>query len=138
MGTKTDIWRVDCVGKTTFNQPVSNTEQDLVLLVLIFIQDGGSGWRAFQGEIVIDSSVKTGGFKAAGLSVKDFLVLSVTLPDPREALFSDLRLVIPIRLATDAWTAVNGSNLGVVGSGSDYSLPNGPYSRDVVTDDLVT
>jgi hypothetical protein len=128
MGANTDIWRVDCVGQATFNRAVSSTERDLVLLDLIVRQDGGSGWRAFQGEIIIDSSVKMGGFKAAGLSVKDFLVLSVTLPDPREALFSDLRLVIPIRLATDAWAAANGSRPGV-GSGSDYTLVNGPVEK---------
>jgi hypothetical protein len=48
--------------------------------------------------------VTIGGFRAAGLWVKDCIVFSITPPDSHKGPIGDMRCVIPIRLVTDpAW-----------------------------------
>ncbi|KAI0354874.1 hypothetical protein OH77DRAFT_367419 [Trametes cingulata] len=87
LGTKTDMWRVDTIGEAEFRH-----------------SGDGPDWLAFAGEIRVDEQVKVGGFKAGGLTVKDFIEFSMTPPDPPKAPFSQMRLVIPIRLTTDPWS----------------------------------
>ncbi|OJA17766.1 hypothetical protein AZE42_04869 [Rhizopogon vesiculosus] len=93
LGTRTDIWRVDCIGEGAFRHAAD-----------------GPHWTSFSGEIYISPDVKVGGFKACGFSIKDFVVLSVTPPDSSKPPFKELRLVVPVRLATDRYTA-DGSGL---------------------------
>ncbi|KAI0755064.1 hypothetical protein C8Q80DRAFT_1117566 [Daedaleopsis nitida] len=87
LGTKTNIWRVDTIGEGEFRHA-----------------GDGSDWLCFNGEIRLDPEIKIGGFKAAGLSVKDFVELTMLPPDPSKAPFNEMRLVIPIRLTTDSWS----------------------------------
>ncbi|TFK24984.1 hypothetical protein FA15DRAFT_383944 [Coprinopsis marcescibilis] len=79
-----EMWRVDNIGEATFR----------------LIGDAPT-WIAYSGEIHIDTSVRTAGFKAAGLSVKDCLLLSLNPFDPYKCPFSDLRQVLNVRLTTD-------------------------------------
>ncbi|KAF9013303.1 hypothetical protein BDQ17DRAFT_1343160 [Cyathus striatus] len=88
-GPKADIWRVDCIGEGSFKHA-----------------GDGPTWISFSGEIMIRNDVKVTGFRAAGLSVKDCLV-------------------IPIRLTTDSWTA-DGTGIGANHRGSEWSIPSTP------------
>ncbi|KII86689.1 hypothetical protein PLICRDRAFT_114185 [Plicaturopsis crispa FD-325 SS-3] len=103
MGTKTDIWRVDKIGEGVFRHA-----------------GDGPDWIAFSGEVVVNDSVKVGGFKAGGLTVKDCLVLSMDPPDPARAPFKALRQQVPVRLTTDPWAVHAGAH------GSTWSIPSSP------------
>ncbi|KAI0769031.1 hypothetical protein BD413DRAFT_87163 [Trametes elegans] len=110
MGTKTDMWRIDHIGEAVFRH-----------------SGDGPDWLAFSGSIRIDDEVKIGGFKAGGLTVKDFLDFSMLPPDPPKAPFSEMRLVIPIRLCTDPWSM---DGLVLAFADSDPSTPTGlPEAR---------
>ncbi|KAH0831996.1 hypothetical protein J3R83DRAFT_12899 [Lanmaoa asiatica] len=94
-GTKPDIWRVDCIGEGAFRNAGI-----------------GADWAAFSGDIFISDEVTVGGFRASGFSVRsrssetkpqDYLVLTMTPPDLSKSPLKELRLVVPIRLATDCW-----------------------------------
>ncbi|KAF5315366.1 hypothetical protein D9619_007113 [Psilocybe cf. subviscida] len=91
---KTDMWRVDCIGEGTFKHA-----------------GDGPSVMSFSGEIALNDLAKVPGFKAAGLSVRDCIILTVTPPDPGKALFCDTRLAVPIRLTTEPWTP-NGAGMG--------------------------
>ncbi|PPQ92855.1 hypothetical protein CVT25_004343 [Psilocybe cyanescens] len=94
-GVKTDMWRVDCIGEGTFKHA-----------------GDGPSCISYNGEIaLIPDEIKVPGFKAAGLSVKDCILLTVNPADPSKSPFSELREVVPIRLSTDPWTP-NGSGIG--------------------------
>lgn len=57
--------------------------------------------------------------------LQDFIVLSMHSPDPAKSPFSDLRLVVPIKLTTDPWSADEfGPDVGVAGysDSSDHGL----------------
>lgn len=84
LGTRTDIWRVDCIGEGAFRHA-----------------GDGAHWIAFSGDIYISPDTKVGGFKAGGFSIKDYVVLTMTPPDCSKSPFKELRLTVPIRLATD-------------------------------------
>ncbi|TDL22185.1 hypothetical protein BD410DRAFT_788900 [Rickenella mellea] len=103
-GNKTDIWKTVQIGEGTF------------------AHDGdGPDWMAWSGEIVVDRSVRVGGFKASGLTVKDYIVLSMVPPDPLKGPFTELRQVVPIRLTTDSFSAdMTGERFG------EYSEPSQP------------
>ncbi|KAF5344893.1 hypothetical protein D9758_011590 [Tetrapyrgos nigripes] len=107
-GTKTDMWRVDCIGEATFG-----------------VLNDGPTWVTFFAEIAVDTSVKVAGFKAGGLSVKDCVLFSMTPIDPNKAPFKELRQVIPIRLTTDEWIA-DGSGSSNIPSDSQYSIASSP------------
>jgi hypothetical protein len=100
---------------------------------------------SFSGEIHIHDSVRTGGFQAAGFSLKDFILFATDPPDPTRAPFSPLRAVIPVRLTTDMYlaaadseaslsvasTSSTGSGGGMTGvtngiSTSEFSIPSDP------------
>jgi len=85
-GTKTDIWRVDRIGEGVFRHA-----------------GDGATWMSFSGEIELEE-VKVTGFKVAGFSVQDCILLTVTPPDATKAAFIGIREVIPARLTTDPWT----------------------------------
>jgi len=85
-GTKTDMWRVDCLGEAIFKH----------------VGDGPT-WTSFSGHIPVDPSIKVMGFKAGGLTVADCILFSMTPPEPRKSPFNELRQVVPIRLTTDPW-----------------------------------
>ncbi|KXN81785.1 hypothetical protein AN958_03711, partial [Leucoagaricus sp. SymC.cos] len=112
-----DMWRVDSIGDGRFNSHLGNEKT----------------MSAFSGEIGILDLVQIGGFKAAGLSVKDCIVLSMTPLDPGKCPFRDFRLIVPIRLATNVWTA-DGSGIGLArdsvrtptGSNEQTSIPSIP------------
>ena len=55
-----------------------------------------------------------------GLSLKDYLVLSMTPPDPAKTPFNELRQVVPVRLTTDSWSSDGACQTF---SASDYSIP---------------
>jgi len=88
LGTKTDMWRVDCLGEAIFRHAGNSPT-----------------WMAFSGTISVDPSIKVMGFRAGGLTVKDCILFSVTPPEPQKSPFAELRQVIPIRLTTDPWSA---------------------------------
>ncbi|KAG1742306.1 uncharacterized protein EDB91DRAFT_1279244 [Suillus paluster] len=102
LGTRTDIWRIDCIGEGAFRHA-----------------GDGPLWVAFSGEIYISPDIKIGGFKAGGFSIKDCIVLTMTPPEHSKSAFKELRLAVPIRLATDP---CSGSGLAV------YSRRYGPPS----------
>ncbi|KAJ7682525.1 hypothetical protein DFH06DRAFT_1161406 [Mycena polygramma] len=85
-GTRTNIWRVDCIGEGEFRHA-----------------GDGATWMSFSGEIPIEP-VKVMGFRIASFSVTDCLLLTVTPPDATKAPFVGIREVIPVRLTTDAYT----------------------------------
>lgn len=116
---KQDMWRVDSVGQGTFGH--TGTEP---------------GVTTFSGEIEIFDTVQVGGFKAAGLGVKDCIVLSMTPTNPGKCPFTDFRLVVPIRFATDSWTA-DGTGIGIsadvpfhVNHDSAYFVPSSPEEEE--------
>lgn len=84
-------------------------------------QGDGPDWVCFSGELRVKSQIKIGGFKAGGLSLKDYLVLSMTPPDPTRTVFNELRQVVPVRLTTDSWSS---DGAGQTFSASDYSVPH--------------
>ncbi|KAI0763247.1 hypothetical protein BC629DRAFT_1294140 [Irpex lacteus] len=86
-GTKTDIWRVDNVGNANFRRGTDGTD-----------------FLSFYGEIRISDEVKVGSFRAGGLSVRDFLLLTMIPPDVSKSPFKELRQAIPVRITTDAFT----------------------------------
>ncbi|KAJ3934277.1 MAG: hypothetical protein NXY57DRAFT_890494 [Lentinula lateritia] len=95
LGTsKTDMWRVDCLGEATFKHA-----------------GDGATRVSFSGDISIDPPVKVMGFKVGGIAVKDFMLFSMTPPEAQQAPFSELRQVIPIQLTTDVWSS-NGNGFG--------------------------
>ncbi|KAJ7601205.1 hypothetical protein C8J56DRAFT_912438 [Mycena floridula] len=105
LGTKTDIWRVDCIGEGSFRHA-----------------GDGASWVSFSGEINL-SDVKVGGFKAGGLTVKDCILLSMSPTDPQRSPFLELRQVVPIRLTTDDW-APDGPGLRRIRAPSQESVPS--------------
>jgi len=104
-GTKTDIWRVDCIGDGEFRHA-----------------GDGATWMSFSGEIKIEP-VKVTGFKIAGLSVQDCLLLTVTPPDVTKAAFIGIREMIPVRLTTDPWTE---DGRGIIAPRQSLSVPPSP------------
>ncbi|KAI0365704.1 hypothetical protein BV20DRAFT_1038757 [Pilatotrama ljubarskyi] len=110
LGTKTDMWRVDVIGEAEFRH-----------------SGDGPDWLAFAGEITIDEQVKVGGFKASGLTVKDFIELSMMPPDPPKAPFTQMRLVIPIRLTTDPWSM---DDFVLAVAEADLSSPSTPAAAE--------
>ncbi|KIY46730.1 hypothetical protein FISHEDRAFT_29538, partial [Fistulina hepatica ATCC 64428] len=83
----TSMWRCDAIGEGSFKHA-----------------GDGQTWMAFSGELIVDSSVTLAGFHAAGLSVKDCVVLTIRPLDNRaKPLFSDIRQVMPVRLTTDPY-----------------------------------
>jgi len=62
----------------------------------------GPDWAAWEGEILLDTSVvKMGSFKAGGLWLRDMLILSIVPPNPTNSPLKDLRKAIPIRIVTE-------------------------------------
>ncbi|PCH40301.1 hypothetical protein WOLCODRAFT_67744 [Wolfiporia cocos MD-104 SS10] len=106
LGTKTDIWQTLEIGNGTFR-----------------LTGDGPDWIAFAGEVYVKSQIKVGGFKAGGLTIKDFLVLSMTPPEPTKAPFNELRQVIPVRLTTDPWSADGARQIY---ADSEFSVPSSP------------
>ncbi|KAI0000294.1 hypothetical protein BJV77DRAFT_939272 [Russula vinacea] len=87
VGATSEMWRTRSIGEGSLCRSGDGTE-----------------WLSFTGEINVDSEVKIGGFRAAGLWVKDCIVFSITPPDSHRGPIGDMRCVIPIRLVTDpAW-----------------------------------
>ncbi|KAF8798483.1 hypothetical protein BYT27DRAFT_7122833 [Phlegmacium glaucopus] len=61
--------------------------------------EGSIDW---EGEVRCQSNVTVGGFNAANVQVKDFIVLEISPPTPKSPLL-DLKLNVPIRLVTDSF-----------------------------------
>ncbi|KAI5123381.1 hypothetical protein M0805_006089 [Coniferiporia weirii] len=97
-GNNTDIWKTVQIGEGVFRRYGAEAGRSEASL------GGGQDWVAWYSEIRVDQNVKVAGFKASGLHVKDFIVLSMNPPDPSKSPFSDTRLVIPIKLTTDPWS----------------------------------
>ncbi|KAH8825435.1 hypothetical protein DL96DRAFT_1467234 [Flagelloscypha sp. PMI_526] len=112
--TKTDIWRLDKIGEGTF----------------IHTADGPT-WIGFNGSIDINSSHTVPTFRAAGLTIKDSVVFTMTPLEPHKCPWRELRIVVPIRLTTDAWSPLGvpaGGSLGV----SEYSIPSTPSEEEML------
>jgi len=87
VGATSEMWRTKSIGEGSLHR-----------------SGDGTGWLSFAGEMNVDEEVRIGGFKAAGLWVKDCIVFSITPPDPHKGPIGDMRCVIPVRLVTDpAW-----------------------------------
>ncbi|KAH6912685.1 hypothetical protein BKA70DRAFT_772091 [Coprinopsis sp. MPI-PUGE-AT-0042] len=80
-----EMWRIDCVGEASFK-----------------LTADAPSWIAYSGQIPLNENIKTSGFRAAGLSVKDCLLLTLNPPDLARCPFGDLRQVVGVRLTTDA------------------------------------
>ncbi|KAL5487965.1 hypothetical protein ACEPAI_6073 [Sanghuangporus weigelae] len=115
-GNNTDIWKTVQIGEGVFRRHGTDAKRASL--------GGGQDWAAWSGEIIVDRNVKVGGFRASGLNVKDFIVLSMHPPDPAKSPFTDVRVVVPIKLATDPWSADEyGPDVGIAGySDSDPAL----------------
>ncbi|KAI0249064.1 hypothetical protein BJV78DRAFT_1231044 [Lactifluus subvellereus] len=85
-GATSEMWRTRSVGEGS-----------------LYRTGDGPDWLSFAGEMNVNSDVTIGGFKAAGLWVKDCIVFSVAPPDPLRGPIGDMRIVVPIRLVTDPW-----------------------------------
>ncbi|KAH9979916.1 hypothetical protein BGW80DRAFT_1163470 [Lactifluus volemus] len=88
-GASSEMWRTKNIGEGSIHRT-----------------GDGPNWLSFAGEINVNSDVTIGGFKAAGLWVKDCIVFSIAPPDPLKGPIGDMRSVIPIRLVTDPWSPV--------------------------------
>jgi len=108
-GTKTDIWSVVSIGEGTFRHC-----------------GDGADFMSFAGEIRINDDVRLSGFRAGGLFIKDCIVLSVHPPEPAKCPFTELRIVVPVRLTTDSWSTEG----GVLLAGSEYSIPSSPSPEE--------
>ncbi|KAF7301916.1 hypothetical protein MIND_00757600 [Mycena indigotica] len=106
-GTKTDIWRVDCIGEGVFKHA-----------------GDGATWMSFSGEIEIDP-VKVMGFRIAGLSVQDCLLFTVTPPDVTKSPFVGIREMVPVRLTTDPYTE-DGRGIAAARDSINVSVPPSP------------
>ncbi|KAF9806952.1 hypothetical protein IEO21_08442 [Rhodonia placenta] len=106
IGAKTDMWRTVEIGQAVFQH-----------------EGDGPSWMSFSGEIRVSPQTRIGGFKAGGLTIKDFIVLSMTPPEPLKAPFGELRQVVPIRLTTDPWSM---DGTGQAFAASDYSIALSP------------
>ncbi|KZP08690.1 hypothetical protein FIBSPDRAFT_964594 [Athelia psychrophila] len=104
---KTDMWRVDCIGRGTFKRA-----------------GDGPDWISFVGEISVNDNITLGGFKASGLTVKDCIVLSMTPPDPVKCPVRELRQVVPVLLTTDTHES------SVLDEASVHSVPSTPSEND--------
>lgn len=111
-GVKTDMWRVDCIAEGTFKHA-----------------GDGPTWVAFNGEMIIDADIKVAGFKAAGLSVKDCILFTINPFDLLKSPFGDLREIVPVKLATNAWTA-NGAGIGAHRDSPAFDIPTPPSGMD--------
>ncbi|KAJ7094520.1 hypothetical protein B0H15DRAFT_829880 [Mycena belliarum] len=107
-GTKTDIWRVDCIGEGTFRH-----------------SGDGPTSMSFSGEIEI-APIKVMGFRIAGLSVQDCILLTVTPPDVTKSPFIHIRETIPVRLTTNPWTE---DGRGVAAARPSLSVPPSPEDK---------
>jgi len=88
VGASSEMWRTKCIGEGSLCRT-----------------GDGPGWLSFAGEINVDPEVTIGGFRAAGLWVKDCIVFAITPPYPLKGPLGDMRCVVPIRLVTDpAWS----------------------------------
>ncbi|KAH9959786.1 hypothetical protein BC827DRAFT_1134211 [Russula dissimulans] len=88
VGASSEMWRMKSIGEGSLCRT-----------------GDGPGWLSFSGEMNVDSEVKIGGFRAAGLWVKDCIVFTITPPYTLKGPLGDMRCVIPIRLVTDpAWS----------------------------------
>ncbi|KAJ7044611.1 hypothetical protein C8F04DRAFT_1350853 [Mycena alexandri] len=105
LGTKTNIWRADCIGEAKFS-----------------LAGDGASWTSFSGEITIEP-LKVTGFLSAGLSVQDCILFTVTPPDVTKAAFVGIREVVPVRLTTDPWTE---DGRGFSAAQQSFSVPSSP------------
>ncbi|TFK40766.1 hypothetical protein BDQ12DRAFT_679993 [Crucibulum laeve] len=106
---RADIWRVDSIGEGSFKHA-----------------GDGPTWISFSGEIAVNDNLNVPGFRAAGLTVRDCILFTMTPLEPQRCPFMDLRQVIPVRLTTDPWTA-DGTGLGARNNApSEYSIPSTP------------
>ncbi|THH11736.1 hypothetical protein EW145_g485 [Phellinidium pouzarii] len=116
-GNNTDIWKTVQIGEGVFKRYGADAGKNEASF------GGGQDWVAWYGEVRVDASVNVTGFKASGLQVKDFIVLSMNPPEPGKSPFSDARLVIPVKLTTDRWSAdAFGPDVGTAA----YSDPGEP------------
>jgi len=104
-GTKTNIWRADCIGEGVFRHA-----------------GDGATWMSFSGEIPIEP-VKVTGFRIASFSVMDGILLTVTPPDVTKSAFVGIREVIPVRLTTDPWSE---DGRGIAAFRDSFSVPPSP------------
>ncbi|KAF8206963.1 hypothetical protein K438DRAFT_1962604 [Mycena galopus ATCC 62051] len=59
----------------------------------------------WHGEIKCDSDVTVGGFRAGGLTVKDFITLDIIPPNAGKSPLLRVQYAIPIRFVTETFVA---------------------------------
>ncbi|TFK70947.1 hypothetical protein BDN72DRAFT_838326 [Pluteus cervinus] len=101
---RTDMWRIENIGEGGFRPAVPPYTDP-------FVQGEGHDVMCFSGEITISPALKNSGFRAAGLSLQDCVLLSITPPEGKKCPFAELRQIIPVKLTTDAWMA-DGRGIG--------------------------
>ncbi|KDR82874.1 hypothetical protein GALMADRAFT_238508 [Galerina marginata CBS 339.88] len=62
--------------------------------------EGNVDW---EGELQLKDNITVGGFDAANVQVKDFIILTLTPPTPHQSPWLQLQVTIPIRLVTESW-----------------------------------
>ncbi|KAL0960782.1 hypothetical protein HGRIS_005803 [Hohenbuehelia grisea] len=62
----------------------------------------------WEGEVRCREDIIVGGFNAGKVTVKDFIVLALTPPDPHTSPLLELQHAHPIRLVTDPWLDTTG------------------------------
>lgn len=61
-------------------------------------------WAGWEGEVVPSlKQISVGGFRAAGLAVRDFIILTLIPPDPETSPLRTHQHAVPVRIVTDAW-----------------------------------
>ncbi|KAF8320360.1 hypothetical protein DL93DRAFT_1835567 [Clavulina sp. PMI_390] len=61
-------------------------------------------WAGWEGEVIPSlKQISVGGFRAAGLSVRDFIILTLIPPDPETSPLRAHQHAVPVRIVTDAW-----------------------------------
>jgi len=62
----------------------------------------------WEGRVRCGDAVDRGGFSAGVLSVKDYITLALTPPEPLSSSFMELQQDVSIRLVTDSWEDIVG------------------------------
>jgi len=60
-------------------------------------------WAGWEGEVIPSKQIDVGGFRAAGLMIRDFIILTLIPPDPHTSPLRAHQHAVPVRIVTDAW-----------------------------------
>ncbi|KAF9510684.1 hypothetical protein BS47DRAFT_1299907 [Hydnum rufescens UP504] len=60
-------------------------------------------WAGWEGEVIPSKQINVGGFRAAGLTIRDFIMLTLIPPNPQTSPLRAHQHAVPVRIVTDAW-----------------------------------